>query len=240
LNFKNCTFYGLQSKQRLKELLLINRNIYFKSSFITSKISIYNQSNRIIECPDDDIKAIQKNILLKLQPIGTPDYVFSGTKGKCFNDIKIKNANLKNEYYIDLKKFFYNIPRNRVYDFYKSKLNTSPDIAKILTDFSTINLESKNLQGLPEIKTLIESKVIKPNHLIAGAPQSPILSFYANFEMFNTLFLLAQAEGILFSVYVDDLFFASNNDISEEFIMQIKNIISRFNYSIQETKTNLR
>lgn len=240
MNFKNCIFYGLQSKQRLKDLLLINRNVYFKSSFITSKISIYKQSNRIIECPDDDIKAIQKNILSKLQTIGTPDYVFSGTKGKCFNDIKLKHAKFKYAYNIDLKKFFYNTSRNSVYDFYRTKLNTSPDIAKILTDFSTINLESKNLHGISEIKTLIETKAISPNHLIAGAPQSPLLSFYVNLEMFDELFRFAQLHGVLLSVYVDDLFFASNNEITEEFIKELSNIISKFNYSIQETKTYLR
>ena len=67
MDFKNCTFYGLQSKQRLKELLLIKRDVYLKNSFINSKISIYKRLTRIIECPDDDIKSIQKNILTKLK-----------------------------------------------------------------------------------------------------------------------------------------------------------------------------
>lgn len=236
MDFKNCTFYGLQSKQRLKELLLIKRNVYLKNSFINSKISIYKRLTRIIECPDDDIKSIQKNILTKLQPIGVPDYVFSGIKGKCFNDLNLAHSKFKYSYRLDIKKYFYNISRNRIYEFYNLKLNTSPDVANILTNLSAINLEKKNLQGLPEIKNLIENGKILPEHLIAGAPQSPLLSFFVNLKMFDAIFRLARTHGVLFSLYVDDLFFSSDNFIDEGFILQVKNIIRRFNYSLQESK----
>ena len=45
---------------------------------------------------------------------------------------------------IDISKFFPNIGRNKVYNFYLKKLNTSPDVANILTNLSTINLDLKN------------------------------------------------------------------------------------------------
>lgn len=167
-----------------------------------------------------------------------PDYVFSGVKGKSFKDILPINLRYKYHYYLDLKKFFYNVSRNIVYDFYKIHLDTSPDIAAILTDYSTLNLKKKNLNGLPEIKSLLKNGTIKSNHLIAGAPQSPLLSFYANINMFEDIFQKAKNQGINFLIYVDDLFFSSQNAISDEFIISIKDILRIHGYSVQESKTN--
>lgn len=237
MNFKNSKFYGLQSKQRLKELLYIKRDVYCKSSFINTKINVYLDKNgRIIEAPDDDIKAIQGIISKSLLTIGVPNYVFSAVRGRGYKDIEAIHNEIDNTICLDIKKFYYNISRNKIYNFYINKLKNSKDVANILTNLSTIDLRLKNYCGSNEIYNLVKDRAILSNHLIAGSPISTILSFYANAEMFEQINSFCIENNILFSLYVDDLIFSSYELIKENFIADILAILKKYGYSVSLEK----
>lgn len=244
MEYKKCYLYGLKSKRKLLELLHIDRKIYCKATFINCKIQPYistskDHKKRLIEAPDKDLKRIQSIILKALQQLDFPHYVFSGIKGKCFIDNVKVHVNNKYLFKIDISKFFPNISRNKVYKFYFDKLKTSPDVANILTNFTTINLDLKNQNNkmILEINEFLNENLIKErNHLITGSPISSIMSFLANIEMFEEIKLLADKSNISMTVYVDDIVFTSNNKIPSYFRKYVLDILNKNGYAVSSKK----
>lgn len=243
MEYKKCYLFGLKSKKKLLELLHIDRKIYCKSSFINSKINPYIIKNggkeRLVEAPDKDIKRIQSTILRYLQQIEVPKYVFSGVKGKCYIDNAKAHANKKYLFKIDISKFFPNTDRNKIYCFYLNKLETSPDVANILTNLTTINLDLKNQNNktISKVNNFISTNNIKSrNHLITGSPISSIMSYFANVDMFEKIDDLSKCYNIAMTVYVDDVVFTSNKKIPAFFRRSVLKIIKDNGYSISEKK----
>ena len=243
MEYKKCYLYGLKSKKKLLELLHIDRKIYCKSSFLNQKVkpfvSVNNGKGRLIEAPDEDLKNIQIIILRALQLINVPDYVFSGIKGKCYIDNSKVHTNKKFLFKIDISKFFPNISRDKVYRFYKEKLNTSSDVAQILTDLTTVNLELKNKNNKIIIKVnnfISKNDIKQKNHLITGSPISSIMSFLANIDMFEAIHNLSMKKNIVMTAYVDDIVFTSNNKIDFSFRKTVLSIIERYGYKVSLKK----
>lgn len=244
MEYKKCYLYGLKSKKKLLELLHIDRKVYCKSAFINCKIQPYistsqDDRKRLIEAPDEDLKNIQSIILKALQQIDFPNYVFSGIKGKCYIDNVKAHANKKCLFKIDISKFFPNISRNKVYKFYFNKLQTSPDVANILTNLTTINLDLKNQNNktMINVNNFIEENSIKErNHLITGSPISSIMSYLANIEMFEEIKLLADKHKISMTIYVDDVVFTSNNIIPSYFRNSVLEILNKNGYAVSVKK----
>ncbi|MDE7215215.1 MAG: reverse transcriptase family protein [Clostridia bacterium] len=245
MEYKRCYLYGLKSKKKLLELLHIDRNVYCKSSFVNSKIKPFihinpdNNKKRLVEAPDKDLKSIQSIILSSLQRIDFPTYVFSGIKGKSYIDNARIHENKKYLFKIDISKFFPNISRNKVYKFYLNKLQTSPDVANILTNLTTVDLDLKNQddETMMEVNDFIKENSIKErNHLITGSPISPIMSFLANIEMFEEMKILADKHCISMTVYVDDVVFSSDNIIPSYFRKNVLDILNRNGYEVSVKK----
>ncbi len=237
IDYKHCAFYKLQSKQNLKELIFIKRDVYLENTFINRKIKVFiNQKERLIESPDMDIRAIQRNILRRFEKLTLPDYIFSGIKHRGYVQMRQLHATQKYFFCFDIQKFFYNISREAIYKFYKETLQASSDVAEILTNYSSINLRLKEYCGSPIIKKLIKDKTIIPNHLIAGAPQSVLLSFLVNEDMYEELNNYSLQHRIIFSAYADDFFFSSNFPISKKTQLNLIKIVKKYNYNINENK----
>lgn len=234
MNFEKSEFWKMQSINELKKILYLKRHVYCEEKFVNSKISVYVKNNRIIESPDADIKAIQKNILRKLVSIGLPEYVFSGIKGKSYADMIEKHREFDCTYRLDISKFFYNTSREKVYNFFIDKLKVSNDIAQILTIYSTIDIDLKKLSEANKVKKIINNYVLKSKHLIAGAPQSPLLSFFVNQQMFDEVKKIADENNILFTLYFDDLMFSSNTQISDVFKESVKSILKQYSFTARE------
>lgn len=99
---------------------------------------------------------------------------------------------------IDIKKFYDNCTREPVYQFFVQKLETSPDVAEILTNIITYN------GGIP-----------------TGCPTSQIMAFYAYSDMFSEIFDLAKQHGCKFTLYVDDMTFSSKEPFSPHQLSQM-------------------
>ncbi len=244
MEYKKCYLYGLKSKKKLLELLHIDRKVYCKSSFINCKINPYieinkNNKKRLIEAPSDDLKNIQKIILKSLQLIDVPDYVYSGVKDKCYIQNAGAHSNKKYLFKIDISKFFPNINRNKIYKFYLDKLQTSPDVANILTNLSTIDLDLKNQENksMKKVNEFINDTHIKQrNHLITGSPISSIMSYFGNVDMFAEMNTLSLKYDITMTVYVDDVVFTSNKRIPFFFRKEILEIINKNAYDVSIKK----
>ena len=242
MKYTDCPLYGLKSKKLLKRLLHINNKQMMKQPHIASLVSPYIDKSgkpRLIEPPHDELKIIQKQIKNCLGRIAVPDNVFSGIKGRSYADNARLHvgSNRRNLYKIDLTAFFPSITRDTVYRFFTKDLLCSPDVAQLLTDLTTIDLEKSSAKNIDEIYEFLKGKNVSSyNHLISGAPTSQILSYLVNHRMFDEMQKFADDNGITMTVYVDDVTFSSENRISKDFRDKIVAIIRKYNYQISRNK----
>lgn len=240
--YNDCPLYGLQSKKKLKLLLQIKDSRHIKQDYIAAMISPYIEKKgkpRLIEPPCEELKTIQKKLKKMLGQIVVPNNVFSGVKGKSYAD----NAKMhvgdkrRNLFKIDMTAFFPSISRDTVYRFFYEDLCCSPDVAEILTNFTTIDLEKSKARCLEEIYTFLESKnVTCKNHLLSGAPTSQIMSYLVNHRMFDEMQKLSDENNAVMTIYVDDVTFSSENRLSGTFRNKIFDIVRKYGYQISKNK----
>ncbi|WP_195283718.1 reverse transcriptase family protein [Harryflintia acetispora] len=240
--YTDSSLYGLQSKAQLKRLLKIPSKEFFKQSFICSKIHPYidtsqPEKKRLIESPEEDLKLIQKRIQKYLGQMNHPDYLLSGVKGKSYVDnAKIHRGN-KHFFKTDFSAFFPNTSREKVYSFFRNELIMAPDIAEIMTNLTTINLDLTDSKDSKAINDFLLSKKIKlRQHLLSGAPTSQLLSFYCNRKMFWEMYMLAQCNNIEMSIYVDDIIFSSSKPFPKDFRYNIKRITKHYFLKLSSSK----
>jgi hypothetical protein len=143
---------------------------------------------RQITAPKYALKCVQRRILNLIQYIERPEWVIAGTKEKCYIDNGKFHLNSNYVLTVDIKKFNDNCQREYVYRFFRDKMLNSPDVAKILTDIVTYE------KGIP-----------------TGCPTSQLIAYYAYEDMFAGIKKIADNHGCLFSLYVDDMTFSSEN-----------------------------
>lgn len=210
--------------------------------YLASQISPYIENNngkkRLIEPPSEELKRIQRNLKNILLGINIPKNVFSGVKGRSYIDNSKFHLGNKYLFKMDLTGFFPSISRENVYKFFINNLKASADIAEILTNMTTVDLNMANTKFPEVINTFLAEKGITSyNHLISGAPTSQILSYLANINMFNEIQTVSDKSDIIFTIYVDDLTFSSENNISNAFKNQIFKIVSQYGYHVSSKKT---
>jgi hypothetical protein len=199
-----------------------------------------NGKKRLIEVPEPELKAIQARIKKVLAKLDFPDYVFSGVKGRSYVDNAKLHVGNKYLYKIDLTAFFPSIAREKVFCFYRDKLCTAPDIAEILTNFTAIDLDRASVENKKAVDDFLVLKGIKTrNHLISGSPASQLLSYLTNQDMFTKLYNLSHDNGVVMSIYVDDIIFSSPNYISDHFKSMIKSIINSYYFRLSTKKAKM-
>ena len=218
-DFDQCALYKCKSKKKLAELLLIDlRYIKNSKNFIdyhSFKLTGKNNKTRLINAPQPILKKIQKRLLALLRPINRPAWVMFGEKGKSY----IQNAIVHqyNPYCItmDVKGFYDHCHRDAVYRFCKNKLQVSPDVATIITDFTTWE------QRIP-----------------TGSPVSQILAYHAYEDMFYRInAYVASIEGV-FTLYVDDMTISSKNPIDPKKIASnVGKILRSYGHVLSPKKT---
>ena len=242
MKYSDCPLYGLQSKKMLKRLLHIKDSKITKQDYIVSLVSPYIDKSakpRLIEPPSEELKTVQKRLKSLLSKIVVPDNVFSGVKGRSYADnakMHIGNGR-RNLFKIDLTAFFPSIDRDTVYHFFAKDLNCAPDIAQILTNLTTIDLDKAKISDRNDVYLFLSSKkVTTHNHLISGSPTSQLLSYLVNHQMFDEIQEICDRNGIFMTIYVDDITFSSEHWISHNFTEQIYRIIKKYKYNISRSK----
>lgn len=242
LTYKSCRLYGLQSKKTLREWLGIEDASFFHSKNLSKNyhpyISNKGGKKRLIEAASSKLKLIQTKILALLSNLDYPDYLFSGQKGMSFIDNAKQHLGKYYTYKIDISKFFPNTSRNKVYNFFRKNLNTSPDVATILTNCTTINLHDYSaVKNYEEIKNYLKETNIKQiAHLATGAPTSMLLSFLANQSMFEELSSFCKQNNYIFTIYVDDVTISSHYSIPYKNRNIIIRIVEKYGHFISKRK----
>lgn len=181
-------FYKLESKKDLSKLLQCPLNE------LKELANDYNYKlkdrgtelkSRIIQDPIFKLKTIQRRINELLSRTQTAEYLQSGKKGTS----NVKNAIFhKGQDYVltmDITKFYPSCRKQLVYDFFLYKMNTSPDVAYLLTDLLTYE-----------------------NYLPTGGPCSQLLAYWILVGMFDHINSQMEIRGIQFTLFVDDMTFS--------------------------------
>lgn len=192
-SLNQCALYKCSSKKKLAVLLQTDINIFKNISSITNyknfQVSKKGSSEtRTITAPQNEIKKLQSKVFKLLQKVSRPDWLISSQLGKSYIDNGKSHLDSKFLLTIDIKQFYDNCSREYVYNFFRFRLLTPPDISKILTDIVTFE------GGIP-----------------TGCPTSQVIAYYAYEKMFVEIFNIASKYGCTFSVYVDDMSFSSSD-----------------------------
>lgn len=226
----------------LKHLLGVKDSKFFKQNNVAEMVEPYIDRTgkpRLIEPPQPELKNVQRVLKSLLDKIEVPGNVFSGVKGRSYADnARIhQSGHLRYLFKIDLTAFFPSIRQETVYRFFIKDLCCSPDVAEILVNLTTLDLQKSNTRNFQEIQEFLNGKKVNcTNHLISGAPTSQILSYLANHEMFDEMQILADKCRITMSIYVDDVTFSSENYISSRFKSSVFSIIQKYDYQMSMKK----
>ena len=238
MDLTTCKLYGIKRKRDIRVLLKINSKKNISQICNLYKPYIANKGKkRLIEPIDSkELKSIQKRIQILLKDIKYDENIFSGIPGKSYIDNGLYHLESKYVVALDINKFFPNISREKVYKFFKNKLMNSSDVAEILTDLCTVNLEKISNLDNNVLDYLKDNKIHQMKHIPTGSSISCIMSYLSNIDMFNEISNVAKISGCKVSIYVDDVVISSNKMINNEIINKIISIIKRNGYNIQKEK----
>lgn len=238
MDLTTCKLYGIKRKRDIRVLLKINSKKNISQICNLYKPYIANKGKkRLIEPIDSkELKSIQKRIQILLKDIKYDENIFSGIPGKSYIDNGLYHLESKYVVALDINKFFPNISREKVYKFFKNKLMNSSDVAEILTDLCTVNLEKISNLDNNVLDYLKDNKIHQMKHIPTGSSISCIMSYLSNIDMFNEISNVAKISGCKVSIYVDDVVISSKKMINNEIINKIISIIKRNGYNIQKKK----
>ena len=141
-------------------------------------------------------------------------------------------------YKLDLSKFFPNTHREKIYQMFLKKFNMVPDVAKIITDFTTVRFKDSFNNIEPGVNEYIVLKRIRnKNHLPSGTPTSQILAYLANMDMYDEIIKYTDSQNLVCSIYVDDITISSNKPIQKRQIERIKNIVTKHCHKLNLKKS---
>jgi hypothetical protein len=137
---------------------------------------------RHVENPVAPLKAVQAKIAKFLAAIEPPDFLFCPVKGRCYVTNAASHRNNRVVRCLDIKKFFPSTPSRRVFWFFETIMKCRTDVASILTSLSTF-------QG----------------RLPTGSPLSPIMAYFAYYDLWAKLDSFCRERDYVMTVYIDDV-----------------------------------
>lgn len=213
--------YKLSSKKKLAVLIGFSLTELVKviNSDSKSNYNIFTDrtSKRFITEPVGDLAKIHKKLLSLITRISAPEYLHSAVKKRSYISNARMHRNGKNVLKVDIKKFFPNVKFPYVYSFFRDTLKCSIDVSTILAKLCTVQTTKYGI------------------HLPTGSCISPILSFYSNIVLFNSVYRLCLQSGCTFTLYVDDMIISGDN-ASKELLNSVVKEVYKHGYGYHKIK----
>lgn len=162
-----------------------------------------NGGIRHIEDPMKLLKLVQGRLANLLSRISPPEFLFCPVKRRCYVSNAAQHRGNRVIKTLDIQKYFPNTTSRRVFWFFETVMGCPRDIAGTLATLACF-------QG----------------HLPTGSPLSPIMAFFAFYDMWHEIAGVCRREGLTLTVYVDDVT-VSGNSVPEEIMWEIRKIIHR-------------
>lgn len=161
---------------------------------------------RRVHVPGAVLCEVQHRLAALLNCIEVPDYLQSGQRRRSHITNALQHVGAHAVAKLDIRHFYPSITRDRVWHFLVDAMQCSPDVAALLARLCTH-------RGSAPI----------------GSPVSQVLAFHVARPMLDELNALAEAEGICFTCYVDDLTF-SGTGANQEFLDAISAVVRRHGF----------
>ncbi|OFX69090.1 MAG: hypothetical protein A2X12_05045 [Bacteroidetes bacterium GWE2_29_8] len=196
---------------------------------------------RVIQTPTDELKYLQKWILVNIL-----EKVPSHSSCKGFDktlSIKLNaevHLNKESILKIDLLRFYDSINEKRIYGVFKY-IGYHPDLAVSLAKICTIVPDNKFLSSFKKKELDLKCIIIKKTEglLPQGAPSSPKLSNLISISLDNRLSKLALKNELGYSRYADDLTFSGSLETLKKVKSTIYRIVEDENLFVNYSKTKL-
>lgn len=172
-----------------------------------------NGKTRHCEDPVPPLKALHGRIAKALSQIEAPEFLFCPVKGRCYVSNAAAHRQSRAVRCLDIKKFFQSTPSRRVYWFFRTVMGFRKDAAGLITDLTTFK-----------------------GRLPTGSPLSPILAYFAFFDMWAEINAFCASRGYVLTVYIDDVT-VSGAQVPLSDLWHIKTIIRRFGLEYHKEKS---
>lgn len=176
----------------------------FKEQFVVRRQAETGKKKKVRDLvyPEGRLRGIHERLKFHLNKVKQPSYLFSPRKNRSQRDNASMHLDQDVYLTLDLKQFYPSTTGPMVRSWFQNELGMYPDVARLLTELSTI-----------------DSKVS------FGSPLTPVLCTLVHRNMFNEIADVCDAYGLRYTLWVDDLTI-SGRSIPVEVLERIRQIIS--------------
>lgn len=218
--------YKLYSKVELAKILGCSTN--FITKFTPSRSYYHNRyedkkngkGKREINNPGRSLKTLHRNILGVLRKIETPEYLMSGIKGVSVKDIANMHQYCNYMLCLDISDFYRSARISYVRKMFLNEFRLAPNLANFLSLLTTIPSENNMVKYVP-----------------TGSPISQMLIFWSYKKTFDDIEKEARKRNVKFSLYVDDITFSSEKQISKSFYLLVIKRLKAVGLNVKDSKT---
>ncbi|MEL6628800.1 MAG: reverse transcriptase family protein [Bacteroidota bacterium] len=205
-------FYNLKRKKDLFKLLRTSSSGIKRVKEANVLYADASVNGREIEKPRDDLKRLQKRIedLLKRNKI--PDFIHGPAKGKSYITNASVHVGASEIRCLDIASYFQSTSSKKVFSFFESRLHCSKDVAGILCMLTT-----------------------HKGRLPTGSPSSPLISYFAHIEMWESIDVLVKSYNCTLSVYIDDVTI-SGAKVPGTLKDKVKKVLNRYGLRSKKSK----
>lgn len=202
--------FKLPSKKRLAGLLHLSvselRQLAKRTDTLYSEFDVQKKTGgtRGVENPRRQLKLAQARIARLLGRIAPPDYLFCPVKGRCYVTNAAQHRGQRVVHCLDVRKYFPSTSSRRVYWFFYRVMRCEKDIAAVLAKLACYR-----------------------GHLPTGSPLSPIMAFFAHYDVWDKIAEHCKAHGYRLTVYIDDVTISGTTLSPPAVLWEIKRAIHR-------------
>ena len=168
---------------------------------------------RHVENPCKALKRAQARLAKVLARINPPEFLFCPVKGRCYVTTAAAHRGNRVVQCLGISKFFPSTPQRRVFWFFHSVMRCERDIAGLLASLACY-------QG----------------HLPTGSPLSPIMAYFAYYDLWARIAAFCKERGYTFTVYIDDVTI-SGSRVPKADIWQVQKMIHGMGLRYHKEKT---
>lgn len=236
MDYTKSKLYNLICIEALQDLLECNLDNYRHPNtiFRNNYRCFINERKRLLEIPNGQLKEIQRKINKLLSTIQIPNYIHN-SKGKSnITNALVHKDTLSKIAKLDIIKFFPSTSRDKVYKFWKNKMNMSGCVANIITNLTTITIPNES----SIINFLTKNEINTYSHLPTGSPTSPLLSFLVNSDMFEEIYEVVKKYDGKISIFADDITVSGATKIHNVYY-KIRSILFSNGYRVSNIKSHI-
>lgn len=218
-SLESSPFYKLERKKDLADLLLTS--VAALKGMTDKSVQHYEYweeekpdgSMRPLCCPHEGLDKAQSRVAYLLACIETPDYVHAPVPKKTYVTNAAAHRGARAFCLMDIASFYPSCREEKILFFFRDRMKCSLDVSVILAGLCC------DKGSLPQ-----------------GSSSSPILSYWAYSEMWDTIFTVANDAGNTFTLYIDDLT-VSGKVVSRKTVWKIQQQIYKHGLAIKVKKT---